>query len=243
MLPFISQLDQDGYFVGVFKADPDQLEPGNWIIPGGAIEELPSEEDIQLYDAGDYLLKFDSDARVFNRIPTIQKEIELIEESLPLNIRKERAIKRLKDECDGIVEAALSEYPESERLTFTIQLQEALNPESGTVFVDMLSQKRGIDTNELRDKIIEKAGQFLKLSAAVAGKRQKLVSMIENSDDAMAIDNLSMFPFTDEDMLFDGVLSPDDVEETVVEDLIDDVIVSPDDVIGSEDEAIIDLEP
>lgn len=202
MLPFISQLDQDGFFIAIHKADPDQLEPGNWIIPGGAIEELPSEEDIQLYEAGDYLLKFDFDNQVFNRVPTARKEQELIEESLPLNMRKERAIKRIKQECEDITSSALSEYPESERLTFTMQLQEALNPDSGTIFTSMLAQKRGIDANDLRDKIIEKAGQFMALSAAVAGKRQKLVSMIEDSDDVMVVDNISMMPFTEEDMLF-----------------------------------------
>lgn len=202
MLPYISQLDQDGYFIGVYKADPDQLEPGNWIIPGGAIEDLPSEEDIQLYEAGDYYLKFDSETRVFNRIPTTRKEQELIEESLPLNERKERAIKRIKDECEQITYNALAEYPEAERLTFTMQMQEALSPDNGTTFTGMLAQKRGIDADELRDKIIEKAGQFMALSAAVAGKRQKLVSMIEASDDALTIDNISMLPFTEEEMTF-----------------------------------------
>lgn len=202
MLPYISQLDQDGYFIGIYRADPDQLEPGNWIIPGGAIEELPTEEDIQLYEAGDYFLKFDYETRVFNRIPTARKEQELIDESLPLNERKERAIKRIKEECEQITSNALAEYPESERLTFTMQLQEALNPDNGTVFTDMLAQKRGIDVEELRDKIIAKAGQFMALSAAVAGKRQKLVSMIEDSDDLVVIDNISMIPFSGEDMVF-----------------------------------------
>lgn len=202
MLPYVSQLDQDGYFIGVYKADPDQLEPGNWIIPGGAIEDLPSEEDIQLYEAGDYFLKFDSETRVFNRIPTVRKEQELIVESLPLNERKERAIKRIKDECEQITSSALTEYPEAERLTFAMQLQEALSPDSGTVFTDMLAQKRGIDSDELRNKIVEKAGQFMALSAAVSGKRQKLVSMIENSDDVIVVDNISMLPFTEEDQIF-----------------------------------------
>jgi len=204
MLPFISQLDQDGYFVGVFKADPDQLEPGNWIIPGGAIEELPSEEDIQLYEAGDYFLKFDSETRVFNRIPTERKEQELIEESLPLNERKERAIQRIKQECEQITSSALTEYPEAERLTFAMQLQEALNPDNGTTFTDMLAQKRGIDSVVLRDKIINRAGMFMALSAAVAGKRQRLVEEIENSDDALTIDNISMNPFTEEDLVFNN---------------------------------------
>ena len=35
----VSQLDQNGYFVGVTKADPSPLEPGVYLIPGGCIDE------------------------------------------------------------------------------------------------------------------------------------------------------------------------------------------------------------
>ena len=35
----VSQLDQDGYFVGVTTADPSPLEPGVFLIPGGCIDE------------------------------------------------------------------------------------------------------------------------------------------------------------------------------------------------------------
>jgi hypothetical protein len=34
----VSQLDQDGYFVGVVSADPSPLEPGVYLIPGGAVD-------------------------------------------------------------------------------------------------------------------------------------------------------------------------------------------------------------
>jgi hypothetical protein len=34
----VSQLDQNGYFVGVVYADPSPLEPGAFLIPGGAID-------------------------------------------------------------------------------------------------------------------------------------------------------------------------------------------------------------
>ena len=37
----VSQLDQDGYFVGVTTADPSPLEPGVYLIPGGAIDATP----------------------------------------------------------------------------------------------------------------------------------------------------------------------------------------------------------
>ena len=35
----VSQLDQNGYFVGVTTADPSPLEPDVYLIPGGCIDE------------------------------------------------------------------------------------------------------------------------------------------------------------------------------------------------------------
>jgi len=37
----VSQLDYDGYFVGVTIADPSPLEPGVFLLPGGAIDVEP----------------------------------------------------------------------------------------------------------------------------------------------------------------------------------------------------------
>ena len=37
----LSQLDQDGYFIGVTTADPSPLEPGVFLIPSGAIDVVP----------------------------------------------------------------------------------------------------------------------------------------------------------------------------------------------------------
>lgn len=37
----VSQLDQDGYFVGSVIADESPVEPGEFLIPGGAVDATP----------------------------------------------------------------------------------------------------------------------------------------------------------------------------------------------------------
>lgn len=37
----VYQTDADGIYVGVTYADRDQLVPGNWLVPAGAVEMAP----------------------------------------------------------------------------------------------------------------------------------------------------------------------------------------------------------
>lgn len=37
----VYQTDADGYYIGVTYADPDQMLPGNWLLPAGAVEMAP----------------------------------------------------------------------------------------------------------------------------------------------------------------------------------------------------------
>jgi hypothetical protein len=39
-----SQLDKDGFFVGAVEADESPLEPGIYLIPGGAIDRTPPKK-------------------------------------------------------------------------------------------------------------------------------------------------------------------------------------------------------
>lgn len=41
MPKIVYQTDANGYFVGPVEADPSPLEPGVWLIPGGAVEQEP----------------------------------------------------------------------------------------------------------------------------------------------------------------------------------------------------------
>lgn len=42
-MKIVSQLDQHGYFIGAVQADPSPLEPGVYLLPGGAIDQSPPE--------------------------------------------------------------------------------------------------------------------------------------------------------------------------------------------------------
>lgn len=37
----VYQTNEDGYFVGVTHAEPNQLEEGEWLIPGGCVTVEP----------------------------------------------------------------------------------------------------------------------------------------------------------------------------------------------------------
>lgn len=37
----VYQTDANGFYVGVTFADPDQMIPGNWLVPAGAVEMAP----------------------------------------------------------------------------------------------------------------------------------------------------------------------------------------------------------
>jgi hypothetical protein len=41
MEKIVYQTDAEGFFVGAVAADPSPLEPGVWLIPGGAVETTP----------------------------------------------------------------------------------------------------------------------------------------------------------------------------------------------------------
>ena len=66
----VSQLGQDGYFVGVTTADPSPLEPGVFLIPGGCIDEpAPTIPEGQR-------AKWENEQWVFEDIPQPEPEPE-----------------------------------------------------------------------------------------------------------------------------------------------------------------------
>jgi hypothetical protein len=42
-MKIVYQTDAEGFFTGPVRADPSPLEPGKWLIPGGAVETAPPD--------------------------------------------------------------------------------------------------------------------------------------------------------------------------------------------------------
>lgn len=63
-MKFVSQLDENGYFVKVIPCDESPLEPGVWLIPGGCVE-LDAPENLPDTHRAKYVL----DQWVFEEIP------------------------------------------------------------------------------------------------------------------------------------------------------------------------------
>lgn len=79
---------------------------------------------------------------------------------------------------EAAASALTAGYPESERLTWTVQMQEALawaaDRQSATPYLDGLAAARGIGSTEMREKTLEQVRQFLAGSQLLVGKRQRL---------------------------------------------------------------------
>lgn len=76
-------------------------------------------------------------------------------------------------------------YPLSERLTWPVQQAEALswkaNPSVATPYLDSVATARGIDLQDMRQRTLEMAEQFIAGSAPLLGKRQRLRDEIESA--------------------------------------------------------------
>lgn len=81
----VYQTDHEGFFVGAVEADPDPLETGNWIIPGGCVTEEPPAltEGQRAHWTG-------SEWKVVDPVPEPEPEPEPTEEEVRENLRSKR---------------------------------------------------------------------------------------------------------------------------------------------------------
>lgn len=105
------------------------------------------------------------------------------------------------DQINAAYEAEFADvkrlYPESERLSWPVQLREALeweaNQQTETPFLDILLVDRGFGEtkSELVEKVKAKSEAYMCLSATLSAKRHRLERAIESADSAEAVEALA----------------------------------------------------
>lgn len=95
---------------------------------------------------------------------------------------------------DKVVSGVVATYPDMELLTFDKQEKEArqwkADSSAATPFLDGLAKARGIDKDELVDRVIAKADAFQTAVATLTGLRQKYedqLALAQTAEDIAAI--------------------------------------------------------
>lgn len=100
------------------------------------------------------------------------------DESPSIEEARRRKHAEINDAFESAASALTVGYPETERLTWTVQLQEVLawdaNSQAATPYLDGLAIERGISAIDMRTKTLEQVRQFLAASQVLVGKRQRL---------------------------------------------------------------------
>lgn len=93
-----------------------------------------------------------------------------------LEKKKNNMIKKLADKTDNFKAQLLIGYPQAEIDSFYRQEAEAkaykANPQANTPMLRQIAENRGIEFEELVEKVLEKAQQFANVIGAVIGIRQ-----------------------------------------------------------------------
>lgn len=181
----VVQLDDNGYYSGQTYADRSPLEPGVWLIPAGCVDTAPPDNMRQGYK--------------YQYSPAGWIEVsEHVADRKPPRQSAEQArawlAVELAKECDMISAEILAEYPQAERLTFETQVQEA---EAGgdRPLLSAVAAARGLDVDELADRVLANRQRYLMAAAAIIGKRQHLLDQAASMVDPGEIARLSMYPF------------------------------------------------
>lgn len=101
---------------------------------------------------------------------------------------QQSAVRALNAKFEACANAVTGSYPPSERLTWPIQEQEALQWQASanapTPFLDAISAARGMKPADLRTRCLAKVTAFRAFSAALVGIRQAYEGAILAVDDA-----------------------------------------------------------
>lgn len=116
------------------------------------------------------------------RIGPAPIEPELREE-LTFEQRRARQLAIINGAFERDAAALTAGYPETERLTWMVQQQEAMawgaDAGAATPYLDGLAAARGIDAATMRAKTLQQVQLFMSASQALVGKRQRLRDLID----------------------------------------------------------------
>ena len=108
--------------------------------------------------------------------------------------------------CDGILNAAAADYPASEIQTFSQQTSEAqaytLDKNASVPLLQTLAQARGIELDELVQRVLVKHNAFSVLSGFIIGQRQALedrLRVCETLEDVQSIEVNFTLPGADDE--------------------------------------------
>lgn len=131
--------------------------------------------------------------------------VAIVEPELTFEEVKAAKLAEINDACDGILNSAASDYPASEIQTFSQQTSEAqaysIDNEAPVPLLRSLAHARGIDINELVERVLAKHETFSMLSGLVIGQRQALEDRLhecETLEDVQAIEVKYEIPGVDD---------------------------------------------
>ena len=153
-MKIVSQLDADGYFVGLTTADESPLEPGVFLIPGGAVDvEPPVVPD-------GHRARW-SNGWVFEAIP--QPEPEPEPEPLPPAVPQQVTMRQARLALLGAgllddVDAAIAAIPDPvQRKAAQIEWEYASTVERQSPFVQQLAAGLGLSAEQMDDLFVQAA--------------------------------------------------------------------------------------
>lgn len=100
-------------------------------------------------------------------------------EAAVLTAAKAARLQRINAETDSMLKELSAQYPEREVLSWDQQLLEAQNAEAPRPLLLALATARGIDLEELVQRVLAKAEQYALVSGTILGVRQHLEDLID----------------------------------------------------------------
>lgn len=131
--------------------------------------------------------------------------VAIVEPELTLEDVKAAKLGEINKACDRILNDAAADYPTSEIQTFSQQTSEAqsytLDKNASVPLLSALAQARGIELNELVQRVLAKHEAFSVLSGVVIGQRQAFedrLSVCETAEEVQSIEVNYIVPEADD---------------------------------------------